>query len=66
MSFTDESDSRDDHLTVDFGPGSTPPSLTNVQCTGNEMSLNECTSQVISDNFNNTCYAAGVMCAGKC
>lgn len=49
------------HLTVDFGPGTSPPMLRDVQCTGSESSLGQCTSQPVE---NQTCYAAGVMCAG--
>ena len=53
-------DAWDKHLAVDFGPGSIPPLLGGVQCDGGESNLTECTS----GEFNETCYAAGVMCSG--
>ena len=51
-------------LTVDFGPGTTPPLLTDVQCNGGESSLTDCTTEPLQEFFQ-TCHAAGVMCAGR-
>ena len=53
----------DVHITMDFGPASSAPLITEVQCSGNEGVIDECESKIVSSNH--TCYPAGVMCDGR-
>ena len=48
---------------MDFGPGISPPFLTEVDCSGSESTLAQCSSLEVRDN--GTCYAAGVLCDGQ-
>jgi serine/threonine protein kinase len=49
---------------MDFGPGISPPFLTEVDCSGSESTLAQCSSLEVTDN--RTCYAAGVLCDARC
>ena len=48
---------------MDFGPGISPSFLTEVDCSGSESTLAQCSSLEVRDN--GTCYAAGVLCDGQ-
>lgn len=53
-----------DSMALPFGPGTLEPFIKDVECSGSESTLSDCTHQTASES-DHSCYPAGVMCERK-
>ena len=54
-----------DSMAQQFGPGILEPFIKDVECSGSESTLSDCTHQAANES-DHSCYPAGVMCEREC
>ena len=54
-----------DSMAQQFGPGILEPFIKDVECSGSESTLSDCTHQAANES-DHSCYPTGVMCEREC